>query len=172
MNRKRSKRNGVQRGQALIDLAFLMPILAGLCIGVIEMGRYAYVSILIGNAARGGAGYGSQSLPQSVDTTGIANVAKYDFAGATGGTTKKNGQLASALTVTSVVSCGCDSSGTTVTAGCSTDTNPSAGSCASGHWVVVLSVTATGTFSALFNYPWIPSSITVTRTSSMRVAQS
>jgi Flp pilus assembly protein TadG len=162
-----------QSGQALIELAFLMPILAGMCLGVIELGRYAYISILIGNAARGGAAYGAQSLSQSVDTVGIANAAKYDFAGTTSGATKTNGQLVSKLTVTSAVSCGCDSAGTTTSAVCDPSVNPSAGTCAGGgHWVVVVSVTASGTFSALFNYPWIPSSITLTRVSSMRVAQS
>jgi Flp pilus assembly protein TadG len=162
-----------QSGQALIELAFLMPILMGLCVGVIELGRYAYVGILIGNAARGGSAYGSQTLPQSVDTTGIANAAKYDFAGTTSGTTKTNGQLVSALTVTSAVSCGCDSAGSVTSATCDPGVNPNAGKCTGGaHWVVVVSVTASGTFNALFRYPWIPTSINVARTSSMRVAQS
>lgn len=162
-----------QGGQALIELAFLMPILVGLCVGGIEFGRYAYVGILIGNAARGGAAYGSQTLPHSVDTTGIANAAKYDFAGTTSGSTKTNGQLVSKLTVTSAVSCGCDSAGSITASSCDPDVNPNAGKCTGGaHWVIVLSVTASGTFNALFNYPWVPTSITVTRTSSMRVAQS
>ena len=130
--------------------------------------------ILIGNAARGGAAYGSADTSTiRGHVPGIANAAKYDFAGTTSGTTKTNGQLVSALTVTSVVSCGCDSAGSVTSANCDPGVNPNAGKCTVGaHWVVVVSVTASGTFNALFHYPWIPTSINVSRTSSMRVAQS
>jgi Flp pilus assembly protein TadG len=157
------------RGQALVEFAFVLPVLLALLLGVIELGRYAYISILIGNAARAGAAYGSQSKVQSVDTTGIQNAAAYDFAGATSGPSSTNGQPVSQLTVTSSVACGCDAAGTITSFGCTTTTNPNAGTCVTGRWVVVLSVTASGTFSALFNYPGIPGSITVARTASIRV---
>jgi len=159
-----------QLGQALIELAFVLPMLMLLLLGVIEVGRYAYIAILIGNAARAGAAYGAQSNGQSVDTTGIANAADYDFAGATSGTTTTNGQTVSTLTVTSSVACGCDSAGTITSFGCTTATNPNAGSCATGNWVVVVSVTASGSFNALFNYPGIPSPLAISRTASLRVA--
>jgi Flp pilus assembly protein TadG len=148
-----------QSGQSLIELAFLVPLLLLLALGVIEVGRYAYIAILVGNAARAGTAFGAQSLPQSVDTVGITNAANNDF--------QSNGQNVSNLTVTSSVSCGCDSSGAVAAAAC---TGFGAGTCASGHWVVTLSVTASGTFSSLFSYPGIPASITVSRTSTMRVA--
>jgi Flp pilus assembly protein TadG len=148
-----------QSGQSLLELAFLVPVLLLLALGVIEVGRYAYIAILVGNAAHAGAIYGSQSLPQSNDPL-IVTAARNDF--------KSNGQLASSLAVTYFATCGCDSSGTVATAAC---TGVGAGTCASGHWVVLLSVTASGTFSSLFNYPGIPASITVSRISTMRVAQ-
>ncbi len=160
---------GSQSGQALVETAFLLPMLLLLLLGVIEIGRYAYIAILIGNAAHAGAFFGAQSHAQSIDTTGIANAADYDFAGATSGTTGTNGQAAGALTITSNVSCGCDSGGTTTSAGCTTLTNLTAGTCTTGNWVVVVNVTASGTFNALFNYPGIPSSITVSRTASLPV---
>src|SRR6516165_1227489 len=93
-----------QSGQSLLELAFLVPLLLLLSLGVIEIGRYAYIGILVGNAAHAGAVYGSQSLPQSVDTAGITTSADNDF--------KSNGQNVSNLNVSSSVSCGCDSSGT------------------------------------------------------------
>jgi Flp pilus assembly protein TadG len=168
-----------QSGQALMELAIALPILLVLVVGLIDVGRYAYIAILIGNAARAGAAYGSQSNGQSVDTTGIANAADYDFAGATSGTTTtNNGQLVSALTVTSSVSCGCDSGGTMTSYGtgasCNTTTTPNAGNCpalgtASGNWVVMVSVTASGSFNALFGFPGIPSPFTISRTATMRV---
>jgi Flp pilus assembly protein TadG len=146
-----------QSGQSLLELAFLVPLLLLLALGVIEVGRYAYIAVLVGNAAHAGAIYGSQSLPQSNDPL-IVTAARNDF--------QSNGQPASSLAVTYFTTCGCDSAGTVAAA-----TACSPPSCGSGHWVVLLSVTASGTFSALFSYPGIPASITVSRTSTIRVAQ-
>jgi Flp pilus assembly protein TadG len=157
-----------QSGQALVELALVVPILLLLALGVIEIGRYAYIAILIGNAARAGAAYGAQTTAQSVDLPNITKAADYDFAGATSGSTNTNGQAVSQLTVTSSVSCGCDSAGTITSAACSGTLT--AGTCATGHWVIVVSVTASGTFNSLFNYPGIPSSLTITRTASLRVS--
>ena len=145
-----------ESGQSLVEVALLLPFLVLMMLGVIELGRYAYIGILVGNAARAGAAYGIESLPQSVDTVNISLAAQNDF--------QNNGQ--SGLTVTSSVSCGCDSGGSVTSSAC---TGAGSGSCASGHWVVIVSVTASGTFNSLFNYPGISSSITISRTSSMRV---
>jgi hypothetical protein len=127
-------------------------------LGVTELGRYGYVGILVGNAARAGTAYGTQTLSQSVDTAGIAIAARNDF--------KSNGQLPTDLSISSAVTCGCDSAGTVTSAAC---TGTGAGTCAAGHWVVTLSVTASGTFFSIFNYPLIPTSVSMSRTSSMRV---
>jgi Flp pilus assembly protein TadG len=152
-----------QSGQSLVEVALLTPILLAVLVGGIELGRYAYLSILVGNAARAGAAYGAQSLPQSVDTSDIQTAADNDF--------QNNGQNINKLTVTSTTSCGCDSGGTTTSASCNPKANPTAGTCAAGHWIVMVSVTASGTFNSLFSYPGIPNSITVSRTSTIRVEQ-
>jgi len=159
-----------QSGQALVEMALVVPMLLLLVLGVIEIGRYAYIAILVGNAARAGADYGAQSNAQSADTTGIQNAAYYDFSGGTTNSSSANGLSRSTLTVTSVVSCGCDSGGAITSAGCTTTTNPTAGSCATGNWVVYVSVTASGTFNSLFSYPGIPASLTVSRTAIVPVA--
>ena len=153
-----------QCGQAMVELAVVLPFLLLLGLGVIEMGRYAYIAMLIGNAAHAGAFYGSQSNGQSVDTNGITKAADYDFAGAVA-TTNANGQPVSKLTVTSSVSCGCDSAGTVTSQACSDPTVCSATS----RWVIIVSVTATGNFNSLFNYPGIPSPLAISRTASMPV---
>jgi len=57
-----------ESGQSLVEVALLLPFLVLMMLGVIELGRYAYIGILVGNAARAGAAYGIESLPQSVDT--------------------------------------------------------------------------------------------------------
>jgi Flp pilus assembly protein TadG len=162
-----------QSGQALVELALVVPVLLVLALGVIEIGRYAYIAILIGNAARAGAAYGSQSNQQSNDTTGIQSAAQYDFAGSTSGTpAPTNGLAYTTLTVTSTTSCGCDSAGSITTYGCNKAAgNANAGICPAGsRWVVFVSVTASGTFNSLFNYPGIPSSLVISKTATLPVA--
>jgi len=153
-------------GQALVELALVLPVLLLLTIGVIELGRYAYISILVGNAARAGAAYGAQSITKTgTNNPDIATAAKLDFAG--GGSS--NGLNSSTLTVTNFATCGCDVGGTisSDTAGnCTPSTPPT---CA-GHWVITIHVTASGQFNGLFSYPGIPSPLNISRTASMRVA--
>jgi Flp pilus assembly protein TadG len=160
---------GAQSGQALVELAVMLPVLLLLALGVIEMGRFAYVAILVGNAARAGAAYGAQSTAQASQPTGT-----YSIEAAADNDFQSNGQAVSKLAVTSTFSCGCDNGGTISPSPSGTNAFcfvVGATSCAGGgHFVEVVSVTATGTFTSLFNYPGIPSSITVTRLSQMRVA--
>jgi Flp pilus assembly protein TadG len=172
---RESRRSGLwrktasQSGQTLLEVALLTPLLLLLLLGVIEMGRYAYMGILVGNAAHAGAMYGSESVNNSADTPGITTAADNDFDTATYGP----------LTVNPSTSCGCDSGGTVsgLTNACSTTANPAlpttiaACSAGGGHWVIMCNVEAKGTFSSLFGYPGIPSSITIDRTAIMRVAQ-
>jgi Flp pilus assembly protein TadG len=159
---RRAETRRLQSGQALVELALMLPFLLLLVIGVIEIGRYAYIGTLVGDAAHAGAIYGAQSLAQSVDTNGIRLAVLNDF--------HDNAQDTKNLTLTvdpPSVSCGCDSAGKVTTAAC---TGTGAGTCAKGsHWVVTLSVTTTGNFKAMFKYPGIPTSITLSRTSTLRV---
>ena len=151
-----------QSGQALVEMALVVPLLLLLVLGVIEIGRYAYISILIGNAARAGADYGAQSKGQSTCLApfpcGIQTAAYNDF--------QNNGLPASSFTVTASDTCGCDSGGSVTNYACSTDP----GSCPAGsRWVVFVSVTASGQFNALFNYPGIPTPLTISRTATIPV---
>jgi len=162
----RARTLSLQSGQALVELAFVVPMLLLLALGVIEIGRYAYVAILVGNAARAGAAFGSQSHAQAGQSANITTAADNDF--------QSNGQPISALTsVASTFSCGCDSGGTITPSPVGTNATcfvVGANTCpGGGHWVVTVSVTATGKFNSLFNYPGIPKSITVTRLAQMRV---
>ena len=160
-----------QRGQALIELAIMLPFLLLLALGLIEVGRYAYVSILVGNASRAGAAYGARGLTQANDQTGISNAALYDFSGtAKTGDPNTNGFDSSKLSVSSFDTCGCDSGGTVSSdtqANCTPSTPPSC----SGHWVITVHVTTTGSYASLFNYPGIPSPLNVTDTTTMRVSE-
>src|ERR1700740_3820507 len=68
-----------QSGQTLLEVAWMLPFLLLLAVGVIKIGRFAYISILVGNAAHAGAIYGAQNLTLSADGPGIKAAALNDF---------------------------------------------------------------------------------------------
>jgi Flp pilus assembly protein TadG len=141
-----------ERGQSLVELAFVVPLLLLLLVGIIEIGRFAYYSILVSNAARAGAQYGAQSLANASDGLGIAAAANRDGQGGTG------------LTVSSTQQCGC--TGNTLSGTC-----PATLCVAPNHALVYVRVKVIGSFPSLFNYPGLPSNIDVTSIEEMRVAQ-
>ncbi|MDE3200287.1 MAG: pilus assembly protein [Acidobacteriota bacterium] len=67
-------------GQSLIELSLVLPVLFAILIGIVELGRMAYVAIEVSNAANAGALYGSQNLFTAVDSTGMQNAAINDAA--------------------------------------------------------------------------------------------
>ena len=138
----------LQRGQSLVELALVLPLLLLLLVGVLEIGRFAYYDILVANAARAGAQYGSQSLTAAADVDGISTAAKNDG-------------LAS-LTVTPSLLCGCSAG--------SLGTCPTGNVCANP--LVYIQVTASETdFKSLFSYPGLPATMTLSSTVTMRVSQ-
>jgi Flp pilus assembly protein TadG len=141
-----------ERGQSLVELAFVVPLLLLLLVGIIEIGRFAFYSILVSNAARAGAQYGAQNLASASDTVGIAAAANRDGQGGTG------------LTVTSSQECGC--SGAALSGTC-----PATLCVAPNHPLVYVRVQVIGSFPSLFRYPGLPASINVTSIEEMRVAQ-
>ncbi|HEV2388218.1 MAG TPA: TadE/TadG family type IV pilus assembly protein [Candidatus Acidoferrales bacterium] len=158
----RKPRARSQAGQSIAEVALLTPILLAMLLGAVEFGRYAYIGILVGSAARAGAAYATEHLANAGNTAAIQQAADNDY--------QNNGQNQALLTVTSTDTCGCDNgSYPIVTQSCFPGTGGAPPTCSPGsHWVVVVSVTASGTYSSLFTYPWIPNSITLTRTSTMR----
>lgn len=170
-------------GQSLIEVALITPLILVMVLGVIDMGRYAYIGILVGNAARAGAAYGSAAPGDGV---GIVAAACNDFLGTTASpsnlsptaTCDVSAGGANHLQVTSSVSCGCDNGGTIsslyggacddVPNKLSTDPIPMCVN-GGGHWAAVVNVQASGTFNTLFNWPGIPSSITITRNADVRL---
>ena len=141
-----------ERGQSLVELAFVVPLLLLLLVGIVEIGRFAFYSIVVSNAARAGAQYGAQSLATAADTAGITAAANNDGQGGTG------------LTVTSSQLCGC--SGATLSAAC-----PATLCALPNHALVYVRVQVVGAFPSLFRYPGLPASINVTSVEEMRVAQ-
>jgi Flp pilus assembly protein TadG len=76
--RTRNLQRAAERGQALIEMALVTPLLIALLLGIIEVGRYAELSIVVADSARTGAIYGAQNLVTAVDTVGIQNAAQND----------------------------------------------------------------------------------------------
>jgi Flp pilus assembly protein TadG len=150
LTRKARGRFGGGGGQSLVELALVLPLLLLLLVGTIEIGRFAYYSILVSNAARAGAQYGAQSLVTAADTTGITNAAQNDGL--------------PSLSVTPSQLCGC----TGATLGACGTIPPV---CVPNHPLVYVQVTASGTFSSLFSYPGLPATFAITSTEKMRVAQ-
>jgi Flp pilus assembly protein TadG len=145
-------------GQSLLELALVLPMLLLLLVGTIEIGRLAYYSIVVANAARAGAQYGAQNLITAADTPGITTAAGND-AGIAG--------LAVGVTHT----CGC--TGTVGGVGGLTPACPAAPPCTlPNHALVYIQVTTTYPFTPLFSYhPWHPAPISLSSTEKMRVAQ-
>lgn len=175
--RGRNSRLRPDAGQALLEVALLTPMLLALLLGVIELGRYAYFGILVGNAARAGAAWGSQNSTVSTDGGGICKAAANDFYQSATFTCTKNSATsytASAtgapdLNLTLSTSCGCESAGDMPPAPPNTP-----GACSvtleaacTNQWVITMSVKASSQISPLINYPGLPSSLTITRTATM-----
>lgn len=60
-----------QRGQSLVELAVVIPMLLIISLGSIEFGRALYTYISITSAARGGVEYAATGPEQAEDTGGI-----------------------------------------------------------------------------------------------------
>ncbi|MGD0906270.1 MAG: TadE/TadG family type IV pilus assembly protein [Candidatus Acidiferrales bacterium] len=146
-----SKGRSRERGQALLELGLLLPLLLLLAVGIIEIGRLAYFAIEVSNAARAGAQFGTQSLAAASDTADITTAAQNDAS-----------DIGTNLNVTPTASCGCTAAtaigGTCPGSGCS-------------YPLVYLTVTTQYNLSTLFHYPGIPHRFSLTGTSVMPVKQ-
>lgn len=134
-----------ERGTSALEFALLAPVFALLLLGLIDVGRYMYFSILAAHAARAGVQYGSQNVYSAADATGMQAAAYAEL---------PTGFLAKA-------SYYCMLNGTIVT--CSTGTPASANT----YYVKVI---VTGTFNSIFKYPGVPQSVNVSSTTQMRVS--
>jgi Flp pilus assembly protein TadG len=136
-----------EQGTSLIETALLVPSLLMVMVGAIDFGRAYYLANEIAGAAQAGAVYGSQNI---TDTTGITNTAT------------DNAPDVSGLNVTPSWGCEC-SDGTKASTSCSsTPTGCSA------NVVYYATVTASATYTPIFPWKGISSSISIARSSTMR----
>lgn len=143
-----------ERGAALVELAIALPLLAVILVGTIDFGRAFRTAMIVTNAARAGAQYGSQSLTNTGDTAGMVNAA-------TDVLTSNGLNTGPAPTAVRLCQCATDAGAFSAVA-CNS-------ACGGGqHMVVSVTVTAVRTFSMISPFPGLPSSVTITRGSTMR----
>jgi Flp pilus assembly protein TadG len=139
-----------EAGQNLVEFAVVTPVLLLLLVGAVEVGRLAYLGMLVQNAARAGVQYGSQSLATAADNTGMQNAALND------------GQNISGLTAAASHYCTCADGSSSSCA---------AGDCSGSHMLVYVQVNTTGQFQPLIHCPGLPSTYVLNGQVVMRVAQ-
>src|SRR3954471_24254445 len=100
-------------GQALVETAMTLPVLALMLLGAFEFSRVAYAAIEVTNAARAAAQYGAMNGGGFLDTSGMLAAANADA-----------GNLSGLSWVSGYPSVACSCSGTG-TASCASGTNPS-----------------------------------------------
>lgn len=146
------RRMGVKSdsGQALVELAVILPVAVALLVGIAEIGRYANACIVVGHAARAGVQYAIQNRVTASDTTGIIQAAKADAPEFTN------------LTVTPSHFCTCAD-------GSSSTCEPT--DCSGSRIIEYVKVDTEINMQSMFDYPGFPSSFDVKGEKIMRVSQ-
>lgn len=134
-------------GSSFIELALLLPFLLFLFVGAVDLGRLYFMCVEVTGAAQAGALYGVQNPS---DASGMQSAAAAGASSLSG--------------ITTTASYGCE---------CSDGSSPSA-SCSSTpsctyNYVNYVDVASSVQYTPIFNYPGLPSNMTVTREARMRV---
>jgi Flp pilus assembly protein TadG len=127
--------------QAIVELAFVLPVASFLLVGTIEVGRLANTSIVLDHAARAGVQYGAQNRVTASDNTGMTQATEQDASGI------------SNLTVTPGHFCVCSD-------GSSSTCQPT--DCASSRILEYVKVNTQARMHTLLPYPGLPRSYTIT----------
>lgn len=146
MTRLRSELMGTEGG-SFVELALVLPLFLLIFVPTVDIGRAIYMSIEVAAAAQAGAAYGIQnptdvSGMQSASAAGISNL--------------------SSVSATATYGCEC-SDGTSASASCTTTPT------CTYNYVNYVDVVASAPYSTTFNYPGLPSSLTISREIRLRV---
>ncbi|MGC1986512.1 MAG: TadE family protein [Candidatus Cybelea sp.] len=144
-----------ENGASMIEFAVIAPFLVLVFMGLIELGRYAYYSILASHAARAAVAYGSENTTSAEDFAGMRRAAVADAGGLAVWTTAGQG----AITSQDLCSVNGGALATCSVSGSSPPTNT----------VYYVSATVTGRFNTLIHYPALPDQVWVSGSSTMRV---
>ena len=140
-------------GQAFVELALVLPIFFLLLVGAAELGRLAYASIEVSNAARAGVAYAAQNHITASDTAGIQLATTQDAPNLTG------------VSATATPSCSC-SDGTVITCA-----NAGTTCLSPARIIEYVQVNTSASVNTAFHYPGIPNTLTLHGQAIMRVEQ-
>ena len=138
-----------ETGQALVELAFTMPVLVLMLLGAIEFGQATYVAIEVSNAAKAVAAYAAMNSSGGYeDSSGMTAAAKADGYDV-------NTLLSTPISASVSYACSCSLSTDT----CSNNTPPAPPSgCANSHMFVTVNVTTSATFTPAISFKGLPGS--------------
>lgn len=137
-------------GQALVELAIILPVALALLIGIAEIGRYANECIVVSHAARAGVQYGAQNRVAASSDAQIIQAVQADAPGVTN------------LTITPSHFCTCAD-------GSSSTCQPT--DCSGSRIIEYVKVDTQTEMQSMFAYPGFPKSFTVKGEKIMRVSQ-
>jgi Flp pilus assembly protein TadG len=145
-----------RKATSAIELALVLPLVAGMIVPLTDLGMGAYTKMQVQNAAQAGADYALKNAGSGFNATNI-------------GTAVTSATSLSGVTAdpTPTESCACV--GGTPAVITNTTAPPCVTGCASGSEGVYVTVNAQASYTPLFPYPAIPSSITFNATSIVRV---
>jgi Flp pilus assembly protein TadG len=143
-----------ESGQSLVEMAFIVPVLVLLLIGIVNFGWFAYSYIELTNAANAGVHYAAQSVTNASNTSGIQAAMSSDAGDLT------------AIHPSTTLTCSC-SDGTI-----GTSCTKYFGCLAAGDYLTdSVTVTAQTTVSPVVKFPGIPNSVTMRSSATMVVTQ-
>jgi Flp pilus assembly protein TadG len=142
-----------EHGASLIELALVTPILLLLMIGAVDLGRAYYVGLEVANAAHSGAEYGSRNPS---NTAGITAAARQSAP-----------NLPNMIVSAPAWGCEC-SDGSSYSASCTVTPTCTASSSRGANVVHRVQVTTSSAYNPLMPWPYIPSSVTLSNTATVR----
>jgi Flp pilus assembly protein TadG len=143
-----------RKATSAIELALVLPLIAGMIVPLADLGLGAYTKMQVENAAQAGADYALKT--GGFNSTNISNAV-----------TNATGLTGVSATPAPSESCACvGGTPATIT---NTTAPPCSTGCASGNEGVYVTVNAQASYAPLFPYPAIPSPITFNATSTVRI---
>lgn len=139
-----------ESGQAIIELAIVLPVAVSLLIGITEIGRYANESIMVSHAARAGVQYAAQNRVTASSDAQIIQAAKNDAPSLTN------------MTVIPSRFCTCADG---------TSSSCLGSDCSGSRIIEYVKVKTQVEMPSMFSYPGFPKSFTVKGEKTMRVSQ-
>lgn len=138
-----------ESGMAAAEIALVLPVFVLLLVGVYDLGSAIHYSMRVQTAAYAGTSY---AIARGYNASGISSAVL-------------NATNAPGITIVAGPTqyCGCPSAGGVSAAGCGTSCPDGS---VSGRYV---SVTARGTYTTLFDYPFIPAQFTFTEQATTRI---